>query len=115
MVRRSRASRESGQRSLKRIGPGLKREIVVELDFLVLVQMRFPTYQPSWIAGITTTPLQPSPVPGSISIILDIDISRESDIPMHPDKLWPVIDEVRSIKNDLFERAITEKTKALFR
>lgn len=80
-----------------------------------LVQVRFPTYRPNWIAGITTTPLQPSPVPGSSSIILDIDISRETDIPMHPDKLWPIVDEARTIKNDLFERALTEKTKALFR
>lgn len=80
-----------------------------------LVQVRFPTYQPNWIAGITTTPLQPNPVPGSMSIILDIDISREVDIPMHPEKLWPVIDEARNIKNDLFERALTDKTKALFR
>jgi uncharacterized protein (TIGR04255 family) len=80
-----------------------------------LLQVRFPTYRPNWIAGITTTPLQPSPVPGSKSIILDIDLSREADIPMHPDKLWPVIDEARSIKNDLFERALTEKAKALFK
>lgn len=80
-----------------------------------LVQVRFPTYLPHWIASITTTPLQPNPVPGAMSIILDIDISRETDIPMHPDKLWSLVNEARSIKNDLFERTLTEKAKALFK
>ena len=49
-----------------------------------------------------------------MSIVLDIDISREIDIPTHPDKLWSVIDEARGVKNDLFERALTPKAKGQF-
>jgi uncharacterized protein (TIGR04255 family) len=79
-----------------------------------LVQARFLTYRPNWVATITSTPMLPNPVPDASSIMLDIDVSRETDLPLHPDKLWSVIDEARSVKNDLFERALTPKTKALF-
>lgn len=79
-----------------------------------LVQVRFPTYRPNWTATITSTPILPNPVPDAVSIMLDIDIAREADIPVHPDKLWSVVDEARIVKNDLFERALTPKTKAFF-
>lgn len=80
-----------------------------------LVQARFPTYLPKWTATVTTTPFQPNPVPGAMSIMLDIDVYREVDIPIHPDRLWLLIEEGRSIKNDLFERALTDKSRDLFR
>jgi uncharacterized protein (TIGR04255 family) len=79
-----------------------------------LAQVRFLTYRPNWAATITTTPMLPNPVPDAASVMLDIDVFREADLPLHPDKLWSLIDEARSVKNDLFERALTPKTKALF-
>ncbi|MBU1211275.1 MAG: TIGR04255 family protein [Alphaproteobacteria bacterium] len=80
-----------------------------------LVQVRFETFAPNWVATITSAPVHPHPVPDAMSFILDIDVSREMEIPMHAKKLWATIDEARNVKNDLFERALTEKTKDLFR
>jgi uncharacterized protein (TIGR04255 family) len=80
-----------------------------------LVQVRFETFAPNWVATITSAPVHPHPVPEAMSFTLDIDVFRDREIPMHPKELWATIDEARIVKNDLFERALTEKTKDLFK
>lgn len=82
------------------------------LNFLLRVTV--PTYDPQWIANITTTTLGATQVPKHHSLILDIDIFRTAEIPIRDDLLWPIIDAARLIKNDLFERCITAATRNLF-
>lgn len=78
------------------------------------IQATLPTYLPHWNASLTSTPVVPGPVPDRASFALDIDVFRTEEIPMHPDRLWPVVDEARAVKNDLFERALTPAAKELF-
>lgn len=56
----------------------------------------------------------PSPLLDHMALLLDIDISREGDIPTNDKDLWEFIDRVRGYKNRAFEDAITEKSRELF-
>lgn len=56
----------------------------------------------------------PSPVLGHISILLDLDISKEGDVPQKDDELWELIGRIRGYKNTAFESCITETTRKLF-
>lgn len=82
------------------------------LNFLLRVTV--PTYDSQWTANITTTTLGSTQIPKHHSLLLDIDIFRTADIPIRDDVLWPMIDTARLIKNDLFERCITDRTRKLF-
>lgn len=79
-----------------------------------MVQVSIPTFNPQWMATLTSMVLQPPPVPAHNSLLLDIDVARTSEIPLNDAQLWPIIDQARTIKNDLFERCITDATRKLF-
>lgn len=79
-----------------------------------LMQVTVPTIDPLWIATVTSTTLGATQIPKHHSLILDIDVSRTADIPLIDDKLWPLIDQARIIKNDIFERCITDASRKLF-
>ena len=79
-----------------------------------VLQVVVPTFDPAWTATVTSTVLPLSPVPNHTSVILDIDIFRIVNIPSKEDDLWPVVDDGRAIKNDLFERCITDHSRKLF-
>lgn len=56
-----------------------------------------------------------APSPGRISLVLDIDLFRES-LTWNPEDdttLWNAMEELRVRKNALFEMCITERTRAL--
>jgi uncharacterized protein (TIGR04255 family) len=79
-----------------------------------MLQVAIPTRNPKWTATITSTPLGPTQVPNHFSIILDIDVARIIDIPTRDETLWPIIEEARAEKDDLFERCITDDSRRLF-
>ncbi len=56
-----------------------------------------------------------SPVPQMISFMLDIDLFRQVELPQRQDHLLAMLDEMRDIKNYIFEASITDKTRELFR
>jgi uncharacterized protein (TIGR04255 family) len=53
--------------------------------------------------------------PVNTAIILDIDVSVEKSLPAADGKIWEIFEELREIKNEIFFKCITEKTKELFR
>jgi uncharacterized protein (TIGR04255 family) len=55
-----------------------------------------------------------SPIIGNQSLILDLDVSCETDIPDNDVGLWTLIAAMRDQKNQVFEACITDKTRALF-
>jgi uncharacterized protein (TIGR04255 family) len=59
--------------------------------------------------------LLPSPDPDTVSILLDIDLFRELETSIDEEELWPILDQFRIRKNDVFEACITERTRELFR
>jgi uncharacterized protein (TIGR04255 family) len=56
----------------------------------------------------------PSPLVRTTSFLLDIDISREGDLPRNDDALWALVNEVRTHKNRIFEASITDLSRKLF-
>jgi uncharacterized protein (TIGR04255 family) len=79
------------------------------------LQVALPTFKPLWSATLTSTIIQPPPVPDRTSILLDIDVYRADQLPKRDEELWPVVDEAQAVKNDLFERCITPAARELFR
>lgn len=55
-----------------------------------------------------------SPLVGFTSLLLDIDISRDINLPKKDDAIWELLDQIRSHKNSIFEKCITDRSRALF-
>lgn len=56
----------------------------------------------------------PSPLINHISILLDLDLFREENIPQNSGNLWAFLGLLRNEKNRLFEASITDATRGLF-
>jgi uncharacterized protein (TIGR04255 family) len=78
-----------------------------------MMQITLTTAIAKWSATITSTLVAPSPILNHMSLLLDIDVFRTEEIPGKSADLWEVIDQSRSIKNDIFERCITDETRRL--
>lgn len=78
-----------------------------------VVQITKLTDVPHWLTSVASTVVSPPPLLNHISILFDIDVFRTEEIPRRDDELWAVVDEARNIKNKIFERCITNKTREL--
>lgn len=58
--------------------------------------------------------LIPPASPEVQSIVLDIDIFHDIDISCFDPKIWEIYEELRSLKNEVFETCITDNTRGLF-
>jgi len=56
----------------------------------------------------------PSPLVDHVSLLLDIDIGRQDDVPQNDRDLWKFVDSVRLMKNRVFESAVTDTLRELF-
>jgi len=56
----------------------------------------------------------PSPLVDHVSLVFDIDIVREGDVPQKDDEVWSLIDRIRTHKNRIFEASVTDKARELF-
>jgi uncharacterized protein (TIGR04255 family) len=48
-----------------------------------------------------------------LSILLDIDVFRDNEIPQDEDGLWQLLERFHVRKNEIFEASITEETRSL--
>jgi uncharacterized protein (TIGR04255 family) len=55
-----------------------------------------------------------SPLLSHNSILLDIDVFREGNVPRKADEIWDVLSAMRGRKNMIFEMCITDKARELF-
>lgn len=55
-----------------------------------------------------------SPVPAAMSLLLDVDLFSDSDLPMRTDNIATLLAEMRDIKNRIFETSITDQARKLF-
>lgn len=58
--------------------------------------------------------LVPSPLVKTTSLLLDVDISRGTDLPQNDEDLWAFVDRIREHKNFVFEGCITDRARELF-
>lgn len=78
-----------------------------------VIQATFPVpLDKNWTTTITSTLVTPPPLIDHISLLLDIDVYRGA--PLAETTLWDAIDAARTLKNDLFERCITDEARKLF-
>jgi uncharacterized protein (TIGR04255 family) len=120
-----------GVRYINRIDVPNPDEKPVPIDRYLAFRPLFPTFE-GWrgvetfaINGamlIANSPFKvilnagstPSPMVRTTSFLLDIDISQEGSLPHNDDALWALIDEIRPIKNRIFEASITDSSRELF-
>jgi len=56
----------------------------------------------------------PSPLVKTVSFLLDIDLSRDSNLPQIDTDIWSLVDRMRPYKNSVFEGCITDEARGLF-
>ncbi len=120
-----------GVRYINRIDVPNPTDSAVMIDKYLALQPVFPEFAGSQgvdtffingAMGIANSPFKlilhagstPSPMVRTTSFLLDIDISQEGNLPHSDDALWALIDEVRSLKNRVFEACITDSSRELF-
>ncbi len=92
------------------IAPGLPQGLA-SFFFRVVI----PVDKAEAFAIITETIVEGEESKGVVPVILDIDVFRTGTFPIVADKLWPVFDRLRELKNDLFFKTLTDKGKDLFK
>lgn len=55
----------------------------------------------------------PPSTPNVVSVLLDIDLSRNIDLPSDEETLWSLFEQFRVRKNEIFEGCITDSTRRL--
>ena len=56
-----------------------------------------------------------SPLIGHSAVSIDIDVFCEANVPQSEDGIWAVLNRLRIVKNEIFESAITDRARELFR
>lgn len=120
-----------GVRYLNRIDIPLKRGHKIDIEDYLTIFPKYPepylltsftqyTMQvmgPFSIEGfylIINTNVVKSPLIDHFSIVLDLDLSPQGDMPQRNDKVWEMINQMREYKNNAFEMCITDKARELF-
>ena len=63
--------------------------------------------------AIINQALVPPPVPDTTSIMFDIDLFRDTDIPQDEEGIWRAFDQLRDGKNQIFNASLTNVAKGL--
>jgi uncharacterized protein (TIGR04255 family) len=57
----------------------------------------------------------PPPRDNVASVLLDIDLYRDTDIPTEDEAIWAIFEQLRVRKNEAFEACITDAARKLIR
>lgn len=77
------------------------------------LQCVFEAQVPDCLCTMTVATVQ-SPVPGHSSIVFDIDIGRNINVPQNEAGIQELLDLIRVEKNRIFETSLTARMKELF-
>jgi uncharacterized protein (TIGR04255 family) len=120
-----------GVRYINRIDVPNPNEVPVSIDTYLAFRPLFPefegfqgvdTFAINGLISVANSPFKlilnagstPSPMVRTVSFLLDIDISQEGNLPRNDEGLWALIDQIRSLKNRIFEASITNSSRELF-
>lgn len=56
----------------------------------------------------------PPPKPDMVSVVLDIDLFSEQNVPQSEEAIWDFFERLHVRKNEVFEACITDQTRRLF-
>jgi uncharacterized protein (TIGR04255 family) len=94
------------------VAPSLPEQLGPTLSYAV--NAIFPLARIGCKLIINSAVVVPPPVPGFTSFLLDLDISREGDVPQRDDEIFALLSEIRLEKNNVFEACITDRARELF-
>jgi uncharacterized protein (TIGR04255 family) len=55
-----------------------------------------------------------SPLVKTQSVLLDIDVAREVDVPQREEDIWSFLERIRDLKDIVFETCVTDRSRELF-
>ena len=67
------------------------------------------------LSAIVNTGSVEPPLINHSSILVDVDVFREVDVPQNDADMWSLVDDLRTVKNQVFEAIVTDKARELFR
>lgn len=77
------------------------------------MQLQIPQESPATVLIINQALVSP-PTPKFVSILLDLDLFLEKDIPNDEIGIWNILEKMHEQKNKAFEACITDRTRELF-
>lgn len=92
-----------------RISPDLPYQDIE--NFSSSVTIKIPTHKALALLQHYPAPQQ---YPGAIAIALDIDIFRSERLTLNTFCMWEFLDQLRDLKNTIFETSLLPRTKELF-
>lgn len=78
------------------------------------MQIRLPQEDIAAMLVLNQT-IVPPRQPESTSIVLDLDLFRDLDVPQDDDAMWSYFEVLHARKNEVFEACITDRTRELFK
>ena len=85
------------------------------LDPLDMYQWRVEkTMRPSNLRLVLMSGIVPPELPATNAFLLDIDVSEETDLPINFEQLVEKLEQMRNLKNDVFEASITPLARKSF-
>ncbi len=67
------------------------------------------------LAVVVNSAIIESPLFDHHSILLDIDVIQQNRVPENMQDVWAMLGEMRAFKNEIFESAVTDDARVLFR
>ena len=98
-----------------KIGVALPQALTTQATENFLVQYSALDQKKEFLQNISLALATPPPVIDHVSVVLDLDVVTATKIPAKDQDLWPILERLRIVKNELFEACITEKARELFR
>lgn len=95
-------------RTVPEVSPDLPQQLAG-----YFMQLVIPQYDIESLALINETIIEPASQ-NLVSVVLDIDIFRTTDLPSNEEDIWAFFEQVRFRKNEVFEACITAKARELF-
>lgn len=77
------------------------------------MQMSVPFVDVGAMALINEGIVEPAR-PGVVSVVLDIDVFRTTDASFDEDTIWSTFEQLRNVKNKVFEASVTDTARGLF-
>ena len=90
------------------LSPGLPQQMAG-----FFMQVRLPQEDIAAMLVLNQT-IVPPPDSESTSIILDLDLFRDQDVPQEDEAIWGYFAVLHARKNQIFEACITDRTREIF-
>jgi uncharacterized protein (TIGR04255 family) len=92
------------------VAPGISQALE---QFFMRLEIPYPDI--SAFANVTLTMDRSAPIIDKLPLIFDIDVFRQTEFDPLSEEIWQSLEELRTLKNQIFFSSLTDKVKELFR